>query len=471
MKKLIGLLCVIILLLNITGCSSNDGDKSNSPSSEAVTIMDSLKPDERIDDYIDAYGALEMIGNENSKDYTTALQTLYEISEKYEMDKEDNLKSYLEGKDISILVEALSGYKIDFFYKLVAPVYREKKEFEFTLPISVNEFNKTCYKEGYLYKEDHFNMEYSTTYYKNESLNGDRVIADYDCMGKIGQFYTTLKNGESLTAQQSEALSSKTEEEKDRETAALIKKNMNNVKIKENSFFNLIYGDEEINKIQSIFTNINEEWLIQNDEYLYDTSDFRMIEFTVDMGNTELIISGDSMSNVSAYISVENYYYDKYHSELNLLMQEYMGDNYYNEQEHIYKTIDEVLNELPISQTNESAGVEAEKVENSTLNIDTFKNSITNTWLMETTEGDGSEKTFYYVFNEDGTGSHSIKDATGSTHQLSSFSYTVSSVSEDGKQGIVICNNDKSNKTLNIKLTGVSNGVVLIDGKEYRLKE
>lgn len=485
MKKFINILCIVILLLSITACSSNDENEKTNVSAEAEAIMNTLKPDERIDDYLAAHEALKNINIKNKVVTKTELKKLIKICDKYEeLFKEEhfspNFDGYLEdlkynqGDSLESLEEKLDRYNHDFFYALVIPVYCEKKDFEMALPTSFEKFAELSNSSGYLYEDDQTYNVYSKKYYQyksGEGSRGDYTIVTYDHSGRVGSYYFRLKNGDSWTAKQDEVFSNKTQAEAEQESVKIVTKNLNSLDIKNNLFLRLVYNDEEINKIQSIISNATEDWVRENNraEWSNDEtmSHIQVIQDTFEIGDTNLTLMGTAMSDIGIGISVKNFYYDKYQSDQNKLEKEYTGFGLFEEgeQEPTYRTIDEMINDQSISVEEKNSGANTEKTNNSTSSDEIFKSSIINTWLTVSREGDGSKKVFNYTFNADGTGSYTVNDRI-----IKSFSYTISNISQNGTHGTITCQKDKFNKVLAIDSTEAPNGVILINSDEFWLK-
>lgn len=371
MKRIGSIVLTIIMIFSTCSCSSNERTKLEKPSSEAQAIMESLKPDDRIDDYLRAYEILSKMNINNEEELKKGFEELIEIDSKYTLlFKEKHFSTnyytlYLDDlnnnrKDnLDRLEENMYNYYYGYFSALVLPVYCEKKTFEKFLPTSFSEFEELSNKTGYLYEDDQSTETYSKKYYQykleNSSSRGDYTIVHYDSHGNVGSYFFRLKKGESWTTEQFDAFSKKTQEEGRDETAKIIANNLKNLNIKNNSYLKLTYNDEEINKIQNLFSNINEKWIQENNSiewYSDESTTLSTFIGNFSIGETTLTVTGSTMSDITLTISTNNFYYDKYHKELNVLKSQYINSKLdENEQELSYKSIDEVLSELSVSQT------------------------------------------------------------------------------------------------------------------------
>ena len=362
MKKFASIVFIVTVLFSVCSCSFNEKKGQNNVSVEAQAIMESLKPDERIDDYL-IVNEILLKNTDNKQETKTDLKKLIEIYDKYEVSFKENTFSpnfdlYLEDLDNNqseSLDERKEKYNYNFFRTLVIPVYYEKKAFETFLPTSFVAFKELSNSLGYVYEQDQTVEDYSKKYYQNkteDSFKGDYTIVHYDHLGNVGDYFFRLKyNGEGFTAQQLEDLAKQ-------DAIKIVKNDLGKLNIKNNLFLKLTYDDEEINKIQSMFSNMTEEWLKANNLNELSDDTFNTIMCSVIIGDTTLTFMGDATSDVSIAISTKDYYYDKYHNELKILEHEYTKSTLSEEQPLLYKTIDEVLNELPVSETIENESTE-----------------------------------------------------------------------------------------------------------------
>lgn len=338
----------LLLISCSSGAKDAQIDHSLYISKESDAIINSLEPNSKIDDFFQIAAVLNRLSKDSNKQITADLDYLIQKSQEYNVKTvEEKLNLYKDGKlPLTILTspkdDKIKQYKYQYWYSMILPIYTGKNSYEFPLKVNMEKLISTAKSEGYTYKiEGEDKTDNFTWYYKEITTNNNRNVGKGDSFTFLSDFHGNIMEifipSAAAINISNDALTEflqKPSEEKDEIALSNMPLLLQKSNIHNNSYMKQILTEDELNKTEKLFNNIDLNTLKSKSK-----SKNGIVHFLADIGDKRLLVV-NNIYKLDISIYNKNKDTSKYVNEMNVLVNEFVPKDNINAASEESKVID-----------------------------------------------------------------------------------------------------------------------------------
>lgn len=298
MKKTISLILASVLVLSLSSCSSDSGKTdSYALSGEAKKVFETLKPDERADDLLQMFGALENLHYDDGKTLNAELQSVVDIAGKYNIAQELNAKTLLENPSEEADSPSLSNFretglqldKEKIFYSILPGLYADKTAADKTLKGGKEAIIAAAESKGYelttgshlasgLLKDDEADSykSFSFQWDKDSKLVNAVIVAEHlDLVPELEEEFKQFGPPEQLE-----------------KTAGNHAVWLSQLTVSEHPVLSQIYSVDEQAMLQEFFQKVDSDYIYEKSEISGQLDGYPVLDWSFNFAGTVLNFNG-----------------------------------------------------------------------------------------------------------------------------------------------------------------------------------